>query len=215
VAINKSKSPTWVKVVLVFLIIAFIAMFIPAASGLFSGASKQSQAQSGVDQVQQINSQYQPQIDSLAAVVQSQPTSFTALVNLGNTYMDWGGAILQASQTATAPAMQFLGARNAYEQALKIKKDDPTVYGDYAVVLYYTGDATAAIAAGERAVALDPKLTVMWFNLGNFYLAQAKTGVAGTKAKAIAAYNRYLQLDPSGDRASAAKSNITEAQNLP
>jgi tetratricopeptide (TPR) repeat protein len=214
VAINKSQSPTWVKVVLIILIIAFVSMFVATGSGLFGGGSQQAQNQTPVDNVQQVNAQYQPQVDSLAAVVASQPESFTALVNLGNTYLDWGGAILQASQNTSSPAMQFLGARNAYEQAIKVKKDDPAVFGDYAVALYYTGDTTAAIAAAERSVKMKPDFAVVWFNLGNFYLAQAKSGVVGTKAKAIAAYNQYLKIEPNGDRASAAKANVTEAQQL-
>src|SRR5512137_2829107 len=179
----------WVKVVLIILIIAFVSLFVGSGiGGLFNQSSSQTGQKTPVDQAQQINAQYQPQVDSLSGVVASQPTSFTALVNLGNTYMDWGGALLQASQNATAPAMQFLGARNAYEQALKVKKDDPAVLGDYAVVLYYTGDTTGAITAAQNAVAVKPDFAVVWFNLGNFYLQQAKSGQPGMKAKAIEAY---------------------------
>jgi tetratricopeptide (TPR) repeat protein len=216
VAINKSQSPMWVKVVLIVLIVAFVSLFVGSGiGGLFSQSSNQAGQQTPVDQAQQINAQYQPQVDSLSAVVASQPESFTALVNLGNTYMDWGGALLQASQNATAPAMQFLGARNAYEKALTIKKDDPALLGDFAVVLFYTGDTTGAITAANDAVALKPDFSVVWFNLGNFYLEQARASTAGAKAKAIEAYNKYLALEPSGDRADAAKANIAEAQKLP
>ncbi len=184
-AINKAQSPMWVKVVLIVLIVAFVSLFVGSGvSGLFGSSSANQGQQTPVDQAQQINAQYQPQVDSLAAVVQSQPTSFTALVNLGNTYMDWGGALLQASQNTTAPAMQFFNARNAYEQAMKLKKDDASLLGDYAVVLYYTGDTTGAITAANDAVAIKPDFAVVWFNLGNFYLQQARGGTAGAKAKA-------------------------------
>ncbi len=204
----------WVKVVLIILIVAFVSMFVGTGiSGLFTSTGSQSTTQTA-DPVQQINSQYQPQVDALAAVVASQPTSYTALVNLGNAYMDWSSALLQSSQNATAPAMQFLGARNAYQQALKIKKDDPQVLGDYAVVLYYSGETTSAIAAGQEAVKIDPKLATAWFNLGNFYLYQAQNGNKAVKQKAIGAYNEYLKLEPTGDRATAAKQNISTAQGL-
>ena len=114
-------------------------------------------------------------------------------MNLGNTYMDWGGALLQASQNATAPAMQFLGARNAYERRSRSRRTIPRCSATTPWSCTTPGDTTGAITAANDAVAIKPDFAVVWFNLGNFYLQQAKTGAVGAKAKAIEAYNKYLQ----------------------
>jgi predicted TPR repeat methyltransferase len=80
------------------------------------------------------------------------------------------------------------------------------VLGDYGISLFFSGDTSAAIATGEQARALDPKLSVNLFMLGQYY------ATAGENAKAVSAFQSYLAVAPTGDLAATAKTNITQLQ---
>ncbi len=211
-AIDKSNTPAWMKVVLWVVIIAFVMSFIGLGGTsiytLFTGGQSKP-ANTTANASDALKQQYQPQVDAFTQLLQSEPTSYTVLVNLGNTYMDWAGGLeqtfaqAQQSQLTTAQAelrfSLYTNAKDAYDKALKIKATEAPVLGDYAITLYSTGDVNGAILWMEKAVVIQPDLPVLWFNLGNFY-AQA-----GQLDKSKEALNRYLKLDPKGDRAQAAK----------
>ena len=219
-AINKSQSPMWVKVVLIILIVAFVSLFVGSGIGaLFSQASSTSSQSTPVDQAQQINAQYQPQVDSLAALVASQPDELHGaresrqhVLRLGRRPSHRqseqperhspGDAVPGCAQRLRASAEDQEGRRLWSTATMRSCSSTP-------------GRRPGQSSLGERAVAIKPDFAVAWFNLGNFYLAQAKAGTPGAKQEAIDAYNRYLTLEPKGDRVDAAKSNIADAQKLP
>jgi len=63
---------------------------------------------------------------------------------------------------------------------------------DHAITVFYSGDSVTAIKLAEGVIKDDPTFAAAHFNLGVFYQA------AGDKAKAIAAYKRFLEIDPQG-----------------
>ena len=210
-AINKSNSPMWVKITLIVLIVAFVASFIVIASNPFAS---DPQAQTGAPAdgtLAAADAQYQPQIAALTTQLQSDPQNYATLVSLGNTYFDWALAKQQAGQTdATAIGADqplWLAAKDAYSRAVAIKDDESPVRVDYAITVFYSGDTVTAIKLGEAVVKDDPEFGPAQFNLGVFYEA------AGQAAKAIAAYEMYLKLDPEGSKGGSpdfAKERVAE-----
>ena len=99
-ALNKAQTSMGVKVILIVLIVAFVASFIPLIGSAFSGGDSQQNAQTGA--LDAIDQQFQPTIASLTGMLQSEPESYTVLVNLGNTYFDWAAQLQQASSTSTS-----------------------------------------------------------------------------------------------------------------
>jgi len=178
VAIDKSRTSPWMKAVLIIIIVAFVASlvaFVPASlTGNNTTTPTTGTGQgSAVDQAAQ---RYAPAAQALESQLASDPESYTAMVNLGNLYVDWGGELQQASQTSSAAALAAVpiwrAAKNLYGDALAIKQGEAPVEGNYALMLYYTGETDEAIKWGLLAVKSDPKLVPAWLNLGNFYSAK-------------------------------------------
>lgn len=201
---DKSHTSTSMKVIISILIIAFISMFlyggVASLIDLFKPNPNQ-QAAVSTDPVASATAQFGPQVTALRTLTESQPASYTPLVNLGNKYFDWAQALGQASQTSTAAATAmgplWVSAVDSYKKALAIQPGDPSVTTDLAIATFYSGDTTAAIALVAPVSKANPTFPQAWFQLGVFYEA------AGQPTKAIAAYERYLKLDPKGEKGNA------------
>lgn len=195
-AINKSSSPLWVKVVLIVLIVAFVLSFITIVANPFQASTTQDPAQTAQNPTAQADAQYQPAVAALTNQLQSDPTSYTVLVNLGNTYFDWAVAKQQASSTTTsavgADQPYWISAKDAYARALAVNAKESPVRVDHSITVYYSGDVFTAIKLAEGVAKDDPKFAPAQFNLGIFY----KT--AGDNKKAVAAFKKYIALDPQG-----------------
>jgi len=196
VAINKANSPTWVKVTLIVLIVAFVLSFIVLASNPFSGTPAASTTTTSTAGASAADTQYQGQVASITTQLQGDPQNYDLLVTLGNTYFDWAAAKQQESQAATSSAGAdmplWVAAKDAYSRAVAIKGTDSPVVVDYAIVVYYTGDTTKAIELAEGVVKSDPDFSPASFNLGIFY-----QGIGDTE-KALVSFERYLKIDPEG-----------------
>lgn len=202
-AINKARTSWWMKAILILIVVAFVTSFISIVASPFAGktANNQQQTTPQANSAEQINAEYQPQVQALSKVLASEPTSYTILVSLGNAYFDWAAKMQSASQTTTSAAgaetALWAGAKDAYSKAVKVKPGDSGVSIDYAVATFYSGDAPGAIAIAEGVTAADPKFAPAWYNLGVFY------EYTGDNTKAIADFEKYLQLDPSGKQGNA------------
>lgn len=223
-AIDKSRTKPWVKAVIWVTIAAFVVGGTGLGlSSLFSSGTT-STAQPATNSFAAVDASMKPGTDAIKAIADSNPTSYTAQVNLGNRYIDWVGSIEsilsqqqqsnpQQSTVPTPVAEErftlYTNAKNAYAKALKLKKGtpDPQILGDYSIALFYTGDVNGAIGAAQQALKIKPDFAVVWFNLGNFYYQAKLTD------KALNAYQQYLKLAPKGDLASAAQSNIKSLQS--
>ncbi|HEY5505894.1 MAG TPA: hypothetical protein VIK83_00215 [Coriobacteriia bacterium] len=150
---------------------------------------------------------YEAQVKAQEASLTADPKNYSLLVAQGNLYLDWANAV-QNTQSSQSPTSNPLwgSAKTYYARAVAIKATDAPVMGDYGISLFFAGETSAAISAGEKARALDPKLAVNLFMLGQYY------ATAGENAKAVAAFQSYLAVAPTGDLATAAKTNITQLQ---
>ena len=212
-ALNKAKTSVWVKTLIVVLIVAFISMFMYSGiSGLFdlfknSGSSTPT---STVDPVTAINQEKQPTVDALKQLAASEPTSYTAQVNLANAIYDWAQALSRPasgqSQLTTAAmvaaAQQWSNARAAYDAATKLKAYDPSVQTDRSIATFYSGDATAAVKIVRTVTTKTPTFAPAWLNLAVFY------DQAGNSLQALVAYKKYVALDPKGSNVSYAQQRI-------
>ena len=103
----------------------------------------------------------------------------------------------------------WLSSKDLYAKAVKIKSGDPGVETDIAIVTFYSGETTGAIVIGERVTKANPDFSQAWLNLGVFYAN------SGDNAKAIAAFDRYIKLDPKGQNVSFAQDQIKSLKAEP
>lgn len=200
-AINKSNTPLWMKATLIVLSIVFVLGFVSIGASPFLPQQQQT-PQTGADPLTAINQKYQPTVAAITDVLKSEPTSYTALVNLGNTYFDWAIEMQQQSQTTSAAigADQplWVSAKDAYSRAYEINKEDSPAAIDYSIAVFYTGDSAKAILLAEEVIKRDPKFPPAHFNVGLYYEAMARNN------DAIAALERYIALDPDGKQGNVA-----------
>lgn len=202
-AIDKRKAPAVVKIGIIIVCLLLVLAFIPwGGLGLFTGPGPGGV--SGTGTLDAIAARHAPRVAGLEMVLASQPASYTVLMQLGHTYYDWAAEIM------TAPAVPpgsdrplWLAAVSFYDQALAINATVPGDITDAAIARYYAGDTAGAIELIATALEIDPNFAPAHFNAGIFYEA------AGRVSEALAAYQRYLELDPQG----VGPGSLTMAQN--
>ena len=211
-AIDKSHASPFVKAVIIFISITFV-LSMGFAAGLSSCTSQTPTGSTGTtnagsttttQSVAAIGLQFTPIIQAAEASLTADPKNYDLLLAQATNYYDWGQQVQTAlGDTANGQdAPIWKSAASLYGRALAVKSGDPQVMGDYAVALHYSGDTTAAIVAGEKLRALDPKFAPNLFNLGVFYATN------GDKVKAKAAFEAYLAVEPTGQMAQSAKDSI-------
>ena len=193
-AINKSSTPPWVKAVIIMVAVAFIAVPVVSAissSGSFGGSSTQTASADTYASISQKHAGTTQMYDQQLA---SEPTSYTVLVNQGNAYYDWAAEVQASTQLAQSGADRpiWLAATSYYARALEVKSGDPAVTVDMAISYFNAGQTPKAIEAAESVMKTSPDFAPAYFNGGVFY------GSAGRNAEAVAAFEKYLQLDPQG-----------------
>ena len=224
-AIDKRHTSPGVKILIWILIVAFVF------SGIGLGATSlvslfQDSGTAGTatgDPVSQVKQSYEPGITALKAVVASNPESYTPLVNLGNLYLDYASQLSQAagSQPTTSVLQQqtdlYTSAKDVYAKALVIRSDDPSVRGDYAIALFNTGETAKALEVAGQTVVKYPDAALVWLKLGDFNLIlhqqnPSAPAAAQYRKDGIAAYQRYLKLEPKGQYVKQARDSISQLQ---
>ncbi len=197
-AINKSNSPAWVKVTLIVLIIAFVASITGMGLLSFFTATQQTGTATTATgtATSSADAQYQGTVASLTTALQSDPTSYTVLVQLGNSYFDWAIAKQAENDAAGTQAGSDLplwtSAKDAYARAVAVDDSESPVMVDYAITLFYTGDTLKAIEIAEGVIKNDPTFAPAHFNVGIF------RQTSGDNENALVAFKKYLELDPQG-----------------
>lgn len=209
-AIDKSNTPVWMKVVIVFIAATFVISIgfsglSSCSTGTTTGGSTTNPASTSTTQtIAAIGLQYTPIIQAAETSLTAEPKNYDLLLAQATNYYDWAQQVQTALGTSNTGQAEpiWKAAASLYARALAVKNGDKTVMGDYAVALHYSGDTAAAIVEGEKVRALDPKFAPNLFNLGVFY------ATSGDKVKAKAAFEAYLAVDPTGTLAQSAKDSI-------
>ena len=137
----------------------------------------------------------QKQIDEIKSVVAQDPSNRGAWVALGNIYFDNN---------------QFVDAIDAYDKALELDPEDANVLTDQGVMFRRLGWFDKAIENFRTATELAPANPTPWYNLGVVYRTDLNDF-----PKAIEAWNRFLELTPSGPAAEQVRQQIEVMKNHP
>jgi len=202
-AIDKKKAPAIIRIGIIVVCAILVLSFIPwGGLGLFTGPTQNGVPGTGT--LDAIAARHTPQVVGLEGLLASQPASYTVLMQLGHAYYNWAAEVM----TATAIPMGsdrplWLAAVSFYDQALALNSTIPGDITDAAIARYYSGDTAGAIELIGTALGVDPNFAPAHFNAGIFYES------AGQVSEALAAYSRYLELDPQG----TGPGSLTMAQN--
>jgi tetratricopeptide (TPR) repeat protein len=215
-AIDKSRTSPFVKGVIIFVAITFVlgiagTAFVPLLEAIFNPTATTGTGASGStnasDTVSAIAAKYATMTQNNDTALKTDPKNYNLLVTQGQTYHDWANEIMQATQQqGVADRPLWLLAVDFYRQALEVKPGDPNVTTDMSIAQFYSGDIGGAIATGLALEKADAKFAPVRFNMGVFYTA------LGDNPSAIAQYEEYLKLDPSGELVAEAKTRITDLQ---
>lgn len=92
-----------------------------------------------------------------------------------------------------------------YQFLLTVVQNDPDMYVDYGMTLWYGKKPTAAIAAVQKAIALDAENVEAYILLGNIYADQKQLD------QAVAAYQQAITLEGEAVGTSLALGGLQEA----
>ena len=204
-AINKSHSPAWVKIVVWVIIVAFVLTGVGfGGSAILKGLANATQSggttststnnTASTDTLEIINTAFQPLATSLEASITADPENLALLTKAGSTYMDWAYQLYNSTDTnAQAAFSSTMAAAIPYwERAQKLSPADRTIAGDLATALFYAGRTADAITLAEKTLKDNPDYATVWFNLGIFKEASGDT--AGAKT----AYQKAIDTDTEG-----------------
>lgn len=209
-ALNKKQTTLMTRIVLGLLVVVFVTSFISIGSNLWSDDNTATQTGTG-GTLETIAAKYSGTVQGYEQQLASDPTSYTVLVNQGNTYFDWGIDVRQALPQSGADTPMWVSAKTYYERAAAISDDDPAMMTDFAISVFYSGDTPSAISVIEQVMEEKPDFSQAFFNAGIFYNS------AGMGPQAAAAMQRYLELDPDGQTGDPDLANkiISEAGSAP
>ncbi len=101
----------------------------------------------------------------------------------------------------------------AFDKAVSIQPQNAGMfYGNEAAVLFNAHQDDAALQAADKAIAADPNKPLPYYIKGQELLQKATVDKAGKVVAppgCVEAYNKYLELDPDGPQAAAAKDALT------
>lgn len=222
-AIDKSRTKPWMKAVIIFICVAFVALIAgTAVEGLLNSSQISQNAQTQTAQtgtgnttatVDAIAKSYGPTVKALETTASANDPA--TQLRIAETYFEWGDAILRAvsqgggntqatqAQAFALSAPYWKAASAAYAKSFAKKSGDASSTTDYAISVFYGGDAAGAVKIAEALAARDPKFAPVQFNLGIFYAN------SGDTAKAKASLEKYLQMDPNGPNVANAKSMLS------
>jgi Flp pilus assembly protein TadD len=216
VALNKSNSPIWVKVLIIILIVAFVSLFMyTGIAGIFDLFKQSPTATTGststAQTVTSINQENQPRVDAFKQMLVSDPASYTAQANLANAYFDWAqqlaglqtGKSTPTTEAMTATFDKWQLAKQAYDTATKLSKSfEPALQTDRSYAAFFSNETTEALEIATTVTKKAPTFAQGWSHLG-IYLEEL-----GRSKEAIPAYQKYLALDPNGQTASFIKDRL-------
>ncbi len=126
-------------------------------------------------------------VQAYKAALTKNPNDLNANIGLGNLEFD---------------SAQWSKAIDYYSRALKIDPKNTDVRVDRAIAYHATGDNDTAKKELLRATREKPDHKNAWLNLG------VVNRELGNRAEAVHAWERYLELDPSGEHAATIRQEM-------
>lgn len=147
------------------------------------------------------------QFKATVTVAGTRPPEFRGLVysNLGEIYARTGR--ISEAQAAFDDAARFFPAHASF------------YLHNEALLFYLAGNTDAQLDAAEKALALDPNQAILYYVKGQALLPKAtvdpKTQKIVLPPGCAEAYARYLELEPTGEYATSARTILTDAGITP
>jgi cytochrome c-type biogenesis protein CcmH/NrfG len=183
-----------------FIVVAFLAGFILGAIfGIryYAGRHAESHGAPGpqpVAQGPQPKVNVAQEIAQLEDLLKRDPQNLQALISLGNAYFD---------------SNQFKKAIDVYQKALAIDPKNADVRTDMAIMYRNLKDYDRAIQEFRQAAKDNPGHVNSLFNIA-IVMQYDKKDIPG----AIAAWENFLKVEPTGDRANMAKAQLEQLKGL-
>jgi cytochrome c-type biogenesis protein CcmH/NrfG len=175
------------KGTILLFVITFVAGMLIAI--IFSNVIKnQPESHQAINQQPAPSVDLQQQIKTLEGLLAKDPANRQAWVQLGHSYFD------------TKNPMKAI---EAYDKALAIDGNDPDVLTDQAIMFRELGWYEKAIGTFQQANKLNPTHANSLFNMGIVYMQDL-----GDNERAKEAFNRFLELVPTGPPADSARKMI-------
>jgi Tfp pilus assembly protein PilF len=177
------------------ILIVVISLVVGVLSGvIFTNAKKDKvAAANSFEPATATPIEYQQQIKALKDVLAKEPDNRHAWVQLGHNYYDSGDP---------------MKAIEAYDKALEMDGNDPDVLTDQGTMYRRVGWFDKAIANFIEANKQNPQHLNSLLNMGIVYNQDL-----GDKNKAEEAWNRYLELNPTGQGADRVRTMIDHMKN--
>ncbi|MCL4079313.1 hypothetical protein MX659_06925 [Coriobacteriia bacterium Es71-Z0120] len=180
-AIDKTSSPTWVKVVIIAVALSFVASVAGLAAIGSGGASRSSSSSNDAAATQSsIAAKHQPAIDALLAAQKAKPEDIDIITQLGHAYYDYAAELTNAGLADAAQPLWAV-AISYYDQVLAKRPDDAQVLGDRAFAAYYSGAPDAAESLKRFIATNDPNLAQQ-IDAAKQYLSQIGASVPATQS---------------------------------
>ena len=185
--------------VFLLIIVAFLAGFIIGAiSGIkFYGAQKRGASPTASEEgtvSPQAKVNLARDITQLEEALKRDPENLQALISLGNAYFDTN---------------QERKAIETYQKALKIDPKNADVRTDVGIMYRNIKDYDSAVREFRQAAKDNPNHVNSRFNLA-IVLQKDKNDIPG----AIAAWEEFLRVAPTDERASMAKAQLDQLKSL-
>lgn len=147
------------------------------------------------DTLKNLAEQNKTKVDKFSKRLEEDPNNLAALLNLGQTYMNWGYSARYSSSTDEETAYSEALVKKAmeyYDRYLALHPSD-AVTVQRALCEYYVGNTDEAVAALAKMTEEKPDYAMGWANLGMLYEQQYD------QTKALEAYNKAVETDPNNE----------------
>jgi cytochrome c-type biogenesis protein CcmH/NrfG len=196
------------ETVILSVVIAFILGFVTGATVVILRGKKDTPRPAMVQKPQMMAPQAGPiaepqgpnpaevaaKVQTLKDILKKDPKNLSTLVELGNLYFD---------------SNQPQEAIQAYQQYLSMKPDNADVLTDMGIMHRKLGEFDKALEEFRKAAKADPKHINSRYNIG-LVLLHDKQDIKG----AILAWEDYLKVDTSSERAQRLKGQIEKMRTM-
>lgn len=200
---KKGKSAWWIKLTALFIVLSF------AASIVYWAIPPQWLGKRVTVAADPQEAKLQEAVSQLEAMVKARPTDTTPLLELGNTYFDWGSYLAFEKKDSRKAAEKFFRAIQNYDNYLRVNPKDPDVRTDLAACFFYLNQNEAALKELEQVIKENPDHEPARFN---YALTLEKMG---RKQEAIRSWEEFLKLFPKSQFKEMVKKRVEELKKQP
>lgn len=141
-AVDKSATPAWMKVVIIAIVISFAAGGVAIVAAGIGGGGTPAGSTAGGDA---INARFEPRANAAVTTADANPDKPEIVAQAGHAYYEWAVALYEAGRQADATPFWY-NAVAYYDKVLALTPDDDIVLGNKAFALYYAQSPDAAEA---------------------------------------------------------------------